>query len=69
MSSGSLQLLTDPLYGLRKGDLFGASVSVGDIDGDGRDDVMIGVPGEDVLTTKMQKDAGAVDVISGASLL
>ncbi|MEZ5436620.1 MAG: hypothetical protein R3E67_09050, partial [Pseudomonadales bacterium] len=68
MVSGSLQLLASPLYGEKKGDLFGASVSAGDIDGDGKADLIIGIPGQDVPSIKLQKDAGGVDVVSGAAL-
>ena len=68
MLSGSLQLLGSPLYGVKKGDLFGASVSAGDIDGDGKADLIIGIPGQDVPSIKLQKDAGGVDVVSGADL-
>ncbi|HNI37857.1 MAG TPA: FG-GAP repeat protein, partial [Pseudomonadales bacterium] len=66
--SGALQLLGTPLYGAKKGDLFGASVATGDIDGDGKAEVFIGVPGSDVLTTKLQKDAGEVVLVRGTGL-
>lgn len=46
------------------GDLFGYDVAVGDLDGNGRADLAIGVPGEDVGTIK---EAGAVNVIYGSS--
>src|SRR5204862_4601530 len=39
-----------------------AALAVGDFDGDGRDDLAIGVPGEDVGSVN---DAGAVNVIYG----
>lgn len=67
-NSGSLQLLGEPLYGTKKGDLFGASVSAGNIDGDGKAEVFIGAPGSDVLTTKLQKNAGGVVLVRGAGL-
>lgn len=66
--SGALHLLGTPLYGAKKGDLFGASVATGDIDGDGKAEVFIGVPGSDVLTTKLQKDAGEVVLVRGTGL-
>lgn len=48
--------------GQRQGDLFGAAVaSVGDLDGDGRGDLVIGAPNEG----RTQPEAGAVRVYSG----
>ncbi len=50
------------------GDFFGASLSTGDFNGDGRDDLAIGVPFEDVKTGAVTIiDAGAVDVLYGSS--
>ena len=46
------------------GDLFGASLSAGDFDNDGFDDLAIGAPGEDVGTAA---DAGAVNVLYGSA--
>lgn len=46
------------------GDLFGAAIATGDFNGDGFDDVAIGVPGEDLGANV---DAGAVNVIYGSS--
>lgn len=45
------------------GDSFGRSMAVGDFDGDGFDDLAIGVPGERV---RRQRDAGAVNVLYGS---
>ena len=44
------------------GDSFGAALAAGDLNGDGRDDVAVGVPSETVGTTA----AGAVSVIYGS---
>jgi len=53
------------VYGDAKGDLFGAAVSAGDINSDGRVDLIIGIPNKDVeLESLVQKDAGGVKVIN-----
>ena len=46
------------------GDNFGSSVSVGDFNNDGYDDLAIGVPGEDI---GINDDAGSVNIIYGSS--
>lgn len=56
------------LYGDIAKDYFGAAMSAGDINSDGQDDLIIGIPGFDVPATNSIKDAGAVRVISGAEL-
>jgi hypothetical protein len=45
-------------------DLFGASVASGDFDGDGRDDLAIGVPDEDIGSIG---NAGGVNVLHGTA--
>ncbi|MER6694219.1 FG-GAP repeat protein [Streptomyces minutiscleroticus] len=47
------------------GDRFGAATATGDIDGDGRLDLVIGAPGED--DTSGHADRGAITVLDGAS--
>eukprot|EP00913_Durusdinium_trenchii_P035237 g32967.t1 len=46
------------------GDFFGAALAAGDFDGDGVDDLAIGVPGEDVGAVL---DAGGVHVVMGST--
>lgn len=46
-----------------EGDSFGRSMAVGDFDGDGFDDLAVGVPGERV---RRRRDAGAVNVLYGS---
>ena len=49
-------------------DRFGSALAAGDFNGDRRDDLAIGVPGEDVFTgAGVRTDAGAVNVIYGRS--
>ncbi|MGQ0595622.1 MAG: FG-GAP repeat protein, partial [Gammaproteobacteria bacterium] len=45
------------------GDRFGSALAAGDFNGDGRDDLAVGVPREDINGT----DAGAVNVLYGAN--
>jgi hypothetical protein len=56
--------LVSQLSGGEDGDLFAASVSLGDYDNDGNDDLAIGIPGKD--SGNMQ-DAGAVHVLDGSA--
>ena len=46
------------------GDLFGFSLAVGDFDGDNRDDLVVGIPGENIGALA---DAGAIQVLYGHS--
>ncbi|MFI5567720.1 FG-GAP-like repeat-containing protein [Streptomyces sp. NPDC051740] len=50
--------------GNETGDNFGYEVSLGDIDGDGHDDLVIGAPGEDLGD---DKDTGMVSVVHGGA--
>ncbi len=45
------------------GDRFGASLAAGDFNGDGYDDLAVGIPGEDIGSIS---DAGAVSIIFGS---
>lgn len=47
------------------GDGFGASLAAGDLDGDGYDDVVVGIPGEGL---NGRSDVGAVVVVPGSAL-
>jgi len=55
----------DVLGRAETGDAFGASLAVGDFDGDGYDDLAVGIPGEDI---RGQNSAGAVSVFYGSSV-
>ena len=66
--SGNGYALISSLYGDVTRDFFGAAVSAGDIDGDGKADVIIGITGADGLPFNRLKDAGAVRIQSGAGL-
>ena len=49
---------------VRTGDRFGGSVAAGDFDGDGNDDLVVGIPGEN---PSGRRDAGAVQVLYGSA--
>ena len=46
------------------GDLFGAALDSGDINGDGYDDLVVGVPGEGIAR---RSRAGAIHVLYGSA--
>jgi uncharacterized delta-60 repeat protein len=69
--SGEDYGLITTLYGSVAKDYFGSALAAGDTNGDGNDDLIIGIGGADipaVLPAKPVKDAGAVRVLSGANL-
>ncbi|MBP9144333.1 MAG: VCBS repeat-containing protein [Thermoanaerobaculia bacterium] len=49
-------------------DLFGFSLAAGDFDGDGRDDLAIGMPGHDPLAPVQKFNSGKVLVVHGSSI-
>jgi alpha-tubulin suppressor-like RCC1 family protein len=58
----------DILYGDNAKDYFGSAVATGDINSDGIDDLIIGIPGFDAPGDKPVKDAGAARVLNGTQL-
>jgi hypothetical protein len=58
---------TDILDSAEDFDLFGLALAAGDFDGDGRDDLAIGVPGEDIESPNLITRAGAVHVLYGSA--
>lgn len=65
LTSAGSERITQPRNaagGPETGDRFGTAVALGDFDGDGRDDLAVGVPDEDVGTIV---SAGVVDVFRG----
>ena len=60
-------LIAPPMLGnSEEGDRFGSALASGDFDGDGYDDLAIGVPGEDVNNNTIS-NAGAIAVMYGSS--
>jgi hypothetical protein len=68
-TSGRPQYFTQETPGVggvgAPGDAFGVALAAGDFDGDGFDDLAIGVPGDDIAG---QGDAGAVNVLYGSNV-
>lgn len=53
---------------IEAGDHFGAALAAGDLDGDGKDDLLVGMPGEDVNVGGVEKvDAGAAAIFYGSA--
>ncbi|MEZ5436722.1 MAG: FG-GAP repeat protein, partial [Pseudomonadales bacterium] len=70
-SGDGFDLMGDALYGSVTKDYFGFAVSAGDINSDGKADLIIGIPGFDlpaVPPAKAVKDAGSVKVINATAL-
>ncbi len=69
-----IQTLVLGMDGVEEGDYFGSSLTVGDFDGDGYDDLVVGVPLEDVTldfndpNNSTFVDAGAFNLFYGSSL-
>ena len=53
--------------GTESGDAFGLSLAVGDFDGDGFDDLAVGVPDESGFPSPITRECGAVNVIYGSA--
>jgi len=49
------------------GDVFGFSLAAGDFNNDGRDDLVVGVPGEDLETGPTIVNAGAIEIYFGSA--
>ncbi|MFG2194321.1 hypothetical protein [Streptomyces sp. NPDC048639] len=68
LSDDNVQTFDQDLAGFpgaeEDGDQLGASVSVGDVTGDGCDDIALGIPGEDVGSTA---DTGSIALLRGSS--
>ncbi|MEV2241722.1 FG-GAP and VCBS repeat-containing protein [Micromonospora sp. NPDC049891] len=68
LSSGSVKIFSQRTAGVpgspEAGDLFGATLAVGDVTGDGRADVLVGAPGE-AIGTKVE--AGTVALLKGSA--
>jgi FG-GAP repeat len=67
-SAGNLLWDETYIHGVsEEGDQFGATLAAGDFDGDGRDDLAIGVPYEDFGPGGSEYDCGQVYVLFGAT--
>ncbi len=72
-SGNGFTALGNTQYGAAKGDAFGTSISAGDINTDGKADILIGIPGKDVTVTiegktTVQKDAGSATILNATAL-
>ena len=57
---------SDGIFGVQEpGDAFGSALAVADFDGDGFDDLVIGIPGEDLDNNTIQA-AGGVQILRGS---
>jgi hypothetical protein len=63
LTVASSQVVSQTARDSDEGDLFGEAITVADFDGDGYDDVVVGIPGEDIGTAL---DAGAVRYVPGS---
>ncbi|HSC76167.1 MAG TPA: thrombospondin type 3 repeat-containing protein [Pseudomonadales bacterium] len=61
--------LINTLYGETGKDYFGAAVGAGDINSDGKADLIIGIAGDDIPASKTIKDGGTVKIVSGVAVL
>ena len=68
LSSSAVKIITQRTAGVpgspESGDLFGATIAVGDVTGDGRADVLVGAPGEAIGT---KSDAGTIVLLKGSA--
>ncbi|WP_433530352.1 FG-GAP repeat protein [Micromonospora sp. CA-263727] len=68
LASGAAKLITQATPGVpgspEAGDLFGATLAVGDVTGDGRADLLVGAPGEAIGT---KAEAGTIVLLKGAA--
>ena len=67
--SGDGYSLIDTLYGDASKDYYGSALDAGDINSDGKADLVIGIAGDDIPATKTLKDAGTVQIVSGVDVL